>query len=302
MLDGQAPSPPMTTKVFRFAPSPNGELHLGHALSAMLNHDLARAAGGRFRLRIEDVDAGRARRAFVAGIFADLAWLGLAHETPVVFQSARSDAYRAALDRLAAMGLTYPAFASRAETAAAIAAREAATGRPHPRDPDGAPLDPGLDRARDPAEAAARIAAGEPHAIRLRMDAAIARAGPLAWTEAGAGPAGETGTIVADPAAWGDVVLARKDAPASYHLAVVVDDAAEGVTDVVRGQDLFPATAVHRLLQTLLGLPAPRYRHHGLVRGPDGRKLSKSLRSESLAALRAAGETPAGIRRRLGLA
>ncbi len=189
-----------------------------------------------------------------------------------------------------------PTFASRAAVAAEIARREAATGRPNPRDPDGAPLYPGLGRDDPPAVAAARIAAGEPHALRLRMAEAVALAGPLSWEEAG------EGTVAADPTAWGDVVLARKDAPASYHLAVVVDDAAQGITDVVRGRDLYHATAVHRLLQTLLALPAPRYRHHALVLGPDGRKLSKSLKSESLAALRAAGETPEGIRRRLGLA
>lgn len=300
MLDPPAVNhPPMPTPVFRFAPSPNGELHLGHALSAILNHDLARAAGGRFLVRIEDVDAARARPAFVAGILADLDWLGLAFERPPRFQSDHVADYRAAIDRLAAMGLVYPSFASRADVAAAVAEAERATGRPVPRDPDGAPLHPGLDRDLDPTDAARRVAAGEPHALRLRMAEAAALAGPLAWDEAGEGPGGETGTVAADPLAWGDVVLARKDAPASYHLAVVVDDAAQGVTDVVRGRDLFHATAVHRLLQTLIGLPAPRYRHHGLVLGPDGRKLSKSLKSEGLAALRAAGVTPADVRARL---
>lgn len=285
----------MTKPVFRFAPSPNGPLHLGHALSAMLNHDLARAAGGRFLVRIEDIDGERARADHVAGIFADLDWLGLAYERPIRFQSAHVADYRAAIGRLQAMGLVYPSFATRAAIQAAIERREQAGGRPHPRDPDGAPLYPGLDRDLDTTEADRRIAAGEPHALRLRMAEAAALAGPLSWREA------DEGEVAADPRPWGDVVIARKDAPASYHLAVVVDDAAQGVGEVVRGRDLFHATAVHRLLQTLLGLPAPRYRHHRLVLGPDGRKLSKSLRSESLAALRQAGETPAGIRKRVGL-
>jgi glutamyl-Q tRNA(Asp) synthetase len=294
------PSGAVTQPVFRFAPSPNGDLHLGHALSAMLNHDAARASGGRFLVRIEDIDGDRSRPEFVARILEDLRWLGLDFEVPVRRQSDHVAEYRAALDRLAAMGLVYPAFASRAEIRRAVAEREAATGRPHPRDPDGAPLDTGIDRARDPAEAARRIAAGEPHALRLKMDEAAARAGPLTWEESG--DFGPTGLVPADPRAWGDVVLARKDAPASYHVAVVVDDAAQGVTDVIRGGDLFQATSVHRLLQALLGLPAPRYRHHRLVLGADGRKLSKSDGSTSLRSLRATGATPADIRRLVGLA
>lgn len=291
----------MSAPVLRFAPSPNGDLHLGHALSAILNHDLARAGGGRFRVRIEDIDGERSRPVFVARILDDLRWLGLTWEEPVRRQSEHVAEYRAALDRLAGLGLVYPSFSSRADVKAAIAAREAEAGMPWPRDPDGASLDPGLDRALDPAEAARRVAAGEPHALRLAMDRAVALVGPLTWTELGEGPDGESGEITADPSRWGDVVLARKDAPASYHLAVVVDDAAEGVTDVVRGRDLFHATAVHRLLQTLLGLPAPRYRHHRLVLDEDGRKLAKSRGSESLGALRAEGVTPMEVRRRLGL-
>lgn len=290
----------MTVKVFRFAPSPNGDLHLGHALSALLNAEAARAAGGRLLVRIEDIDGARSRPEFVARILEDLDWLGIAYERPVRRQSEHLADYRTALERLAALGLTYPAFASRAEIAAAVAEREAAGGAPL-RDPDGAPLYPGLDRTLPPAEAAARVAAGEPHAVRLRMAEAAGVAGPLTWREEGEGPAGESGRIAADPLAWGDVVLARKDAPASYHLAVVVDDAAQGVTDVVRGQDLFHATSVHRLLQALLGLSAPVYRHHRLILGPDGRKLSKSLKSTSLRALRAEGATPVDIRRMVGL-
>ncbi|WP_181701257.1 tRNA glutamyl-Q(34) synthetase GluQRS [Chthonobacter albigriseus] len=291
----------MSRPVFRFAPSPNGDLHLGHALSAMLNAEAARTAGGRMLVRIEDIDLDRARPAFVQRILDDLDWLGIDYERPVRRQSEHLADYRAALDRLAGMGLTYPAFASRAEIRAAVASREAEDGRAWPRDPDGAPIYPGLDRDLPVETAATRIAAGEPHAIRLRMDAAVERTGPLSWTEEGEGPAGETGLVRGDPAAWGDVVLFRKDAPASYHLAVVVDDAAQGVSHVIRGRDLFHATAVHRLLQSLLDLPAPVYRHHRLILGPDGRKLSKSVASTSLRALRAEGATAEDIRRLVGL-
>jgi glutamyl-Q tRNA(Asp) synthetase len=285
--------------VFRFAPSPNGYLHLGHALSALLNADMARAAGGRLLLRIEDIDAARCRPEYEAAIFEDLAWLGLRWDEPVRRQSEHLDEYRAALARLDEMGLVYPAFESRAEISRLIAAREAEG--PWPRDPDGAPLYPGDAKHLSAAERARRIAAGEPYALRLDMQAALARAGPLTWIETGAGPDGETGTVPADPARWGDVVLARKDVPGSYHLAVVVDDAAQGVTDVVRGRDLFHATSVHRLLQALLGLPAPRYHHHRLLLDVDGRKLSKSTRATGLRELREQGLTPAGIRRRAGL-
>ena len=285
--------------VFRFAPSPNGYLHLGHALSALLNADMARAAGGRLLLRIEDIDAARCRPEYEAAIFEDLAWLGLRWDEPVRRQSEHLDEYRAALARLDEMGLVYPAFESRAEISRLIAAREAEG--PWPRDPDGAPLYPGDAKHLSAAERARRIAAGEPYALRLDMQAALARAGPLTWIETGAGPDGEIGTVPADPARWGDVVLARKDVPGSYHLAVVVDDAAQGVTDVVRGRDLFHATSVHRLLQALLGLPAPRYHHHRLLLDVDGRKLSKSTRATGLRELREQGLTPAGIRRRAGL-
>jgi glutamyl-Q tRNA(Asp) synthetase len=280
---------------FRFAPSPNGYLHLGHALSALLNADMAQASGGRLLLRIEDIDATRCRPEYEAAIYEDLSWLGLSWEQPVRRQSEHDADYRAALSRLEAMGLVYPSFESRTEIAALVAARE-----PWPRDPDGAPLYPGAAKTLAPAERKRRMQA-EPYVLRLDMAAAIARAGPLTWTESGAGPDGETGTVAADPAAWGDVVLARKDAPASYHLAVTVDDAAQGVTDVVRGRDLFHSTSVHRLLQMLLGLPAPRYHHHRLILDTDGRKLSKSTRATGLRELRAQGESAADIRRRVGL-
>lgn len=289
------PPPP----VFRFAPSPNGYLHLGHALSALINADMARAAGGRLLLRIEDIDASRCRPEFESAIYADLAWLGLRWETPVRRQSEHYADYRAALARLDAMGLVYPSFESRAEIAMMVAGREARG--PWPRDPDGAPLYPGMAKALPAAERKRRMAS-EPYALRLDMQAALVRAGPLTWIETGAGPAGETGTIAADPAAWGDVVLARKDTPTSYHLAVVVDDAAQAVTDVVRGCDLFHATGVHRLLQALLGLPAPRYHHHRLILDADGKKLSKSTAATGLRELRMAGASPAEIRRRVGLA
>ena len=285
--------------VFRFAPSPNGYLHLGHALSALLNADMAKAAGGRMLLRIEDIDPSRCRPEFEAGIYEDLGWLGVSWEQPVRRQSEQFDVYRDALTRLDAMGLIYPSFESRAEIAALVAAREAQA--PSPRDPDGAPLYPGNAKALAPAERARLIASGAPYAMRLDMAAAMTRAGALIWLETGAGPRGETGTVIADPAAWGDVILARKDAPGSYHLAVTLDDAAQGVTDVVRGNDLFHATSVHRLLQSLLGLPAPRYRHHRLILDADGRKLSKSTQATALRERRASGATPSDIRKGLGL-
>jgi glutamyl-Q tRNA(Asp) synthetase len=282
--------------VFRFAPSPNGFLHLGHALSAILNADLARAAGGRLLLRIEDIDQSRCRPEYEAAIYADLVWLGLAWEQPVRRQSEHFGDYRAALGKLEAMGLVYPSFESRAEIARLAERREQRR-----RDPDGAPLYHGEAKSMTAAERARRISAGEPYALRLDTEAALARSGSLTWTEIGAGPDGETGTVQANPAAWGDVILARKDTPGSYHLAVVVDDAAQGVTDVVRGQDLLHATSVHRLLQHLLGLPAPRYRHHRLVLDSESRKLAKSTQATGLRDLRSQGATPSDIRKAVGL-
>lgn len=281
--------------VFRFAPSPNGHLHLGHALSALLNHEMARASGGRLILRIEDIDATRCRPEYEAAILEDLAWLGLAWEEPVRRQSEHLDDYRAALARLERQGLVYPGFESRAEIARLVAAREAAG--PWPRDPDGAPLYPGAARELAPEVRARRLAAGEPYALRLDMAAALARVGPLAWEETGL----QAGRVAAAPEAWGDVVLARKETPTSYHLAVVVDDALQGVSHVVRGEDLFWSTSVHRVLQALLGLPAPVYHHHRLIRDADGRKLAKSTHATALRELRAQGLTPADVRRMVGL-
>jgi glutamyl-Q tRNA(Asp) synthetase len=286
----------MSVPVFRFAPSPNGHLHLGHALSALLNFDMAHAACGRLLLRLEDIDLDRCRPRYEQAICEDLAWLGLSWEEPVRRQSAHFDEYRAALAKLDAMGALYPSFKTRAEIARMVSDRGE-----WPHDPDGAPLYPGHARALSLAERRTRMASGAPYALRLDMSAAMAHAGPLTFTETGAGPQGESGTITAVPQVWGDVVLARKNIPASYHLCVVIDDARQGVTHVVRGQDLFQATSVHRLLQVLLGLPVPTYHHHRLILDEHGRKLAKSTQATSLRALRTAGATPADIRRLVGL-
>jgi glutamyl-Q tRNA(Asp) synthetase len=289
----------MSGPVFRFAPTPNGHLHLGHALSALLNFDMARTVGGRLLLRIEDIDKTRCRPEYEAAIYDDLSWLGITWEQPVRRQSEHFDDYRAALAQLEAQGLLYASFESRAEIAAFVAGHDAR--EPWPRDPDGVPLYPGTAKALSAAERRRRIEAGEAYALRLNMAAALERAGSLNWAETGLGPRGESGAVAAAPAAWGDVVLARKETPTSYHLSVVIDDALQGVNQVVRGQDLFWSTSVHRLLQVLLGLPEPSYQHHRLVLDPDGRKLSKSTRATALQALRQDGVTPADIRKMVGL-
>lgn len=285
--------------VFRFAPSPNGYLHLGHAYSALLNFDSARQAGGRFLLRIEDIDVTRCRPEFEAAIYEDLAWLGIAWEEPVRRQSEHLSDYRDAVERLAAQGLIYPSFESRAEIARLVAEREARAR--WPRDPDGAPLYPGSAKRLSSDDRARLIESGAPYALRLDMAVACARARDPTWIERGEGPEGETGVVSARPEAWGDVILARKETPTSYHLSVVIDDVLQGVTDVVRGQDLFWSTSVHRLLQQLIGLPAPTYRHHRLIRDAAGRKLSKSTAATGLRELRGQGATPADIRRLVGL-
>jgi glutamyl-Q tRNA(Asp) synthetase len=286
--------------VFRFAPSPNGYLHLGHAYSALLNAELARQAGGRLLLRIEDIDPARCRPEFEAAIHEDLGWLGITWQLPVRRQSEHLADYRAALDRLTELGLVYPSFESRAEIARLVVQREE-TGA-WPRDPDGAPLYPGTAKVLSSNERARLIEDGAPYALRLDMAAAIAQAGNLAWDEQGEGLAGERGRLAAKPQAWGDVILARKETPTSYHLSVVIDDALQGVSEVVRGRDLFHATSVHVLLQRLLGLPQPVYRHHRLVMDDAGHKLSKSTQATGLRELRAAGVTPDEICRRVGLA
>jgi glutamyl-Q tRNA(Asp) synthetase len=289
----------MYTRIFRFAPSPNGHLHLGHAYSALLNDQMARAADGRLLLRIEDIDTARCRPEYEAAILDDLQWLGIAWQRGVRRQSGHFDDYQAAVEKLEAMGLLYPSFESRSEIAALVAERDR---QGHwPRDPDGVPLYPGRARKMPKAERERRRREGEPFALRLAIDAAVARAGVLTWNETGCGPQGQSGIVAAAPQMWGDVVLARKEAPTSYHLAVTIDDALQGVTDVVRGQDLFWSTGIHRLLQALLGLPEPTYHHHRLILDAGGRKLSKSTLATSLRELRASGATPADVRRMVGL-
>lgn len=294
--------PPDSRKpVFRFAPSPNGRLHLGHALSALANESLAERIGGRLLLRIEDIDLTRSRPEFVTGIVADLDWLGIPFEPDIRRQSEHFNDYAAALGALQERGLVYPCFCSRQDIRAEVAQREVETGRPWPVDPDGAPLYPGHCRTLEPDEATRRITAGEPHVLRLDMAKALAITGnELSYTVFD----GEGGIriVSARPERWGDVVLARKDVPTSYHLAVVVDDALQDVTHVVRGHDLEAATDIHVVLQHLLGLPTPLYHFHRLVLDEDGRKLAKSRLSESLAELRAKGARPADIRRQLGFA
>lgn len=283
--------------VTRFAPSPNGLLHVGHALSAIIAHDTARKAGGRFLLRIEDIDLERRRPEFVAAIFDDLSWLGLTWEEPVLVQSDHFAEYLKAADKLIAQGLLYPCFATRSEIAAAA--------DPSNIDPDGAPLYPGLWRGAAADLVGQRMAAGETPALRLNMEAALKvlkkRRGeaPLTFSEVAAD--GSNRTVIARPERWGDAVIVRKEVPASYHLAVVVDDARQGVTHVTRGLDLFAATDLQRLLQELLELPEPAYSHHRVIRWADGRKLSKSNRDMGLRALRDEGATAADIRTVIGL-
>jgi glutamyl-Q tRNA(Asp) synthetase len=282
--DALAPAP-----VLRFAPTPNGALHLGHAYSALYNERVAVESNGRLLLRIEDLDRTRCKTQYEAAILDDLAWLGLRFEAPPRRQSEHGDDYANALARLAELELAYPCFCSRAEVARASVAR----------DPDGAPLYAGTCRKLSFGERAERLARGDRAAWRLDMRSAIdAASTDLSWSEffEGSSPVERA----AEPALWGDIILSGRDLAASYHLAVTVDDALQGVTDVVRGRDLLAATSVHRLLQETLGLPAPRYRHHRLVLDASGAKLSKSRRSPSLGALRARGLSAARIRAALG--
>ena len=274
------PAAPVT----RFAPSPTGLLHLGHAHSALFAWRAARQAGGRFLLRIEDIDRGRCRPEFESAILEDLAWLGLSWDEPVRRQSEHLDDYRAALDRLAERGLVYPCFCTRKEIRAEIARAGRA-----PHGPEG-PLYPGLCRGLPADEGRSRIAGGEAHALRLDLARALESVGDLAWEDLG------EGFIEATPEILGDVVLARKDVPTSYHLAVTWDDALQGVTLVTRGADLLPATHVHRLLQALLGLPTPTWHHHALIEDESGKRLAKRHDALSIRALRAAGRSPAEVR------
>ena len=282
----------MSTDAFvtRFAPSPTGRLHRGHAFSALTAWTAAREAGGRFLLRLEDIDSTRCKPEYEAGILEDLAWLGLDWETPVRRQSDHLSDYHAALQRLRNDGLVYRCFRTRKEIAEDIG--RAPHGLPEPF--RGAPL-PLEEEAR-------RLTAGDAYAWRLSLDAAHARLGgfeALIFREEGAGPSGETGRILARPELAGDVVLARKDLGVAYHLAVVVDDALQGITHVIRGEDLFEATHIQRLLQALLGLPTPIYRHHRLLLGPDGKRFAKRDKAETLAELRAAGMAPERLREEL---
>jgi glutamyl-Q tRNA(Asp) synthetase len=268
--------------VTRFAPGPTGYLHLGHVRSALDGWEAARAAGGRFLLRIEDIDHTRCRPHFGAAIVADLAWLGLLWDGPIRRQSEHFADYRAALARLETLGLLYPCFCTRRAIQAEIAAAGGA-----PQGEMGAAY-PGTCRRLDPEERAARRADASDYALRLDVAAALRLTGPLAWREDGR-------EIAADPGALGDVVLARKELPTSYHLAVTVDDALQGVTLVTRGADLFTATHIHRLLQALLSLPTPAYRHHPLVKDAQGRRLAKRDSAPTIRAMREAGMTPPEI-------
>lgn len=272
----------------RFAPSPTGLLHLGHAYSALFAADCAARGGGVFVLRIEDIDRGRCRAEFDAQIREDLAWLGLEWEQPVRRQSEHFDAYRGVLSDLSDAGLMYPCFCTRKDIEAEI---NAAGHAPH--GPDG-PLYPGTCRTLDPKAAEARIEAGEAHALRLRMDEALRRTGPLRWHDA------EDGEVTARPERFGDVVLGRKDVPTSYHLAVTWDDHLQDISLVTRGRDLFAATDVHRLLQALLGLATPDYHHHRLLTDKDGKRFAKRDRAKTLKSMRDAGLSPADVKKLAG--
>jgi glutamyl-Q tRNA(Asp) synthetase len=285
---------PSSDAVFRFAPSPNGRLHLGHARSALINRDLAEKSGGRFLLRIEDIDKVRTREEHVKAIEDDLAWLGLSWEQPVLRQSTRFAAYAEALDALEAQGVLYPCFCSRTDILAATKREELHLQKALPRDPDGAPLYPGTCRAL-PLAVRERRRREEPFCLRLDTQRAFAKCDALHWQQWNP----VTGAIVpvpATPLIWGDAVIGRKDVPGSYHLAVVVDDAFQGISHVVRGKDLEQATHLHRLLQALLDIKNPLYHHHDLIIGPDGHKLSKSAGSQSLQSLRKEGNSSASIR------
>ncbi len=281
--------------VVRFAPSPNGYLHLGHAYSAIMNGVLATETGGRFLLRMENIDVTRCRPEFEVALLEDLAWLGLRWETPVWRQSDHFDSYATALRRLERRGLVYPCFCSRGDIMSAVASRPR-----WPVDPDGTPLYPGTCKHMSPERRATRFATGERASYRLDMERALEIVGrALSWGEYRGGSL--RFEEHAKPEAWGDAVLSRKDIATSYHIAVVIDDAAQGITDIVRGEDLFMATNLHRILQALLDLPTPNYHHHALVRDSAGQKLAKSLRAKPLRSYRQEGFSRDDVLARLGL-
>ncbi len=291
--------------VIRFAPSPNGRLHLGHAYSALYAAGKASELGGRFLLRIEDIDIGRCRQEFVDGIYEDLEWLGLSWETPARRQSEHFPDYETALKQLRDMDVVYPCFATRREIERTIADSGIEVER-WPRDPDGALLYPGIYKDISEQERSRLMWEGRTYAWRLDTIKALELAtqksgGPISFTEDQGSPFGETGIQNIEPELFGDVVIARKDVPTSYHLSVVVDDALQNITHVTRGQDLYPATYIHRLLQVLLDLPEPRYCHHRLIEDDTGRRLSKSAKDLGLKDLRNAGKTPADIRQMIGI-
>ncbi|GAB6052953.1 tRNA glutamyl-Q(34) synthetase GluQRS [Magnetospira thiophila] len=271
--------------VTRFAPSPTGYLHLGHAYSALFAQARARDSGGRFLLRLEDIDPGRCRPEYETAIYEDLVWLGLSWETPVRRQSEHLADYARALERLNDAGLLYPCFCSRSDIAASTTA---------PHGPDG-PIYPGTCRRLDPGVRQERLARGDSHVVRLDMARAVSRTGALCWHDTARGPQ------TARPEQFGDVVLARRDVATSYHLAVTLDDHLQGVSLVTRGEDLFEASHVHRLLQALLDLDTPDYHHHPLLYGPDGKRFAKRDRSLTLRALREAGHPPETVRKMAGL-
>lgn len=289
----------------RFAPSPNGKLHLGHAFSALYAAKTAEELGGKFLVRIEDIDVGRCREEFVTGIYEDLAWLGLSWETPVRRQSEHFTAYEAALKKLRDLNVVYPCFATRREIEQTIIESGIGLDR-WPRDPDGALLYPGIYKDLNASERSTLLWEGRSYAWRLDTGKATALATekhgrPITFIEEEGNPRGETGEQKIRPDLFGDVIIARKDVPTSYHLSVVVDDALQNITHVTRGLDLFPATYIHRVLQILLDLPEPRYRHHRLITDETGRRLSKSAKDMGLQDLREAGKSPADIQRMIGL-
>jgi glutamyl-Q tRNA(Asp) synthetase len=283
----QAGGPPAVT---RFAPTPSGYLHLGHAYSALFAWETARAGGGRFQLRIEDIDIGRCRPEFEQGIYDDLGWLGLHWDHQPFRQSDHMQGYADALDRLDRLGVLYPCFCTRRQIRAEIADAGRA-----PHGPSGEALYPGICRTLDVDERLRRMRANQPFALRLDVERALGLTGPLTWHDL------RVGDVPADAASLGDVVLARKDVPTRYHLAVVIDDALQGVTLVTRGEDLFHATHIHRLLQALLGLPTPGYYHHNLIADSTGLRLAKRNRAITLRTLRHSGKQPADVWRLIGL-